>query len=411
MTSGAPTAGVSPAPGLSPPPPSATERWRSIPLGWRIVLLVLAAVAGAELASSTVTGLAGNGGGASGPSSSYDSSDSGTEALAQLFTERGYRVDRLTVSLGQAVLPADSTVFVLDPTSWNGSDTQTLEGAVSNGDRVVRGGRSPGPGVLRSLLGVTSPPAWRATPAGTSRPVVDRPEVSGVRTVVATGNGTFATAPAGGRGPVPLLRGPGGTLALVTQGRGTVVLLASSSPLDNGSLGQADNAALALDLVAPGSAVVFDEYDHGFGRPGTGLAGLPPSWRWGLGIALLAVVVWILSASRRFGPPDGPDRISVPARVQYVDAMATLLSTRPPDQVADAVAPVRVEARRRLCRRLGLPVDAPDDVLAGRLAGGWDVTSLPAGLADAVLRPPGSAEDVVAVGRALSELDREGRNR
>ncbi|HXQ76479.1 MAG TPA: DUF4350 domain-containing protein [Acidimicrobiales bacterium] len=405
MTAGAPT------PGLSPSPPSATERWRGIPLRWRIVLVVLAAVAGAELASSTVTGLGGGGSGASGPSSSYDSSGSGTGALAQLLSERGYRIDRLTDSLGQATLPADSTVFVLDPTSWDASDTETLERAVSKGDRVVLGGRSPGRGVVRSLLGVTSPPAWRPTPAGTSHPVVDLPEVTGVRTVVATGNGTYAMAAARSGGPVPLLQGPGGTLALVAQGRGTVVLLASSSPLANGSLGQADNAALALDLVAPGSVVVFDEYDHGFGRPGTGLSGLPASWRWGLGIALLAVVVWILSASRRFGPPDGPGRITVPARVRYVDAMATLLSTRPIHQVVDAVAPVRVEARRRLCRRLGLPVDAPDDVLAERLGGGWDVTALPHGLADAVLGPPRSAEDVVAVGRALAELDREDRNR
>ncbi len=397
-----------PTPGLSPPPPSVTERWRSIPLRWRVVLVLLAAVGGTELASSTVTGLGGSGSGASGPSSSYDSSGSGTEALAQLLTESGHRVDRLTVPLGQAVLPAGSTVFVLDPTSWNASDTVTLERTLSKGDRVVLGGRSPGRGVLRSLLGVTSPPTWRATPAGISHPVVDLPEVSGVRTVVATGNGTFAMAPARMGGPVPLLRGPGGTLALVAQGRGTVVLLASSSPLHNGSLGQRDDAALALDLVAPGSSVVFDEYDHGFGHPGSGLAGLPASWRWGLGIALLAVVVWILSASRRFGPPDGPDRITVPARVQYVDAMATLLSTRPTDQVAVAVAPVRVEARRRLCRRLGLPVDASDSDVAERLSGGGEVISIPEALADAVLRPPGSAEDVVAVGRALSELDREG---
>jgi hypothetical protein len=403
------TPGVS-TPGLSPSPPSAVERWQSIPLRWRVVLVVLAAVAGVELVSSTVTGLSSGGSGASGPSSSYDSSSSGTGALAQLLTDNGHRVDRLTVSLGAATLPAGSTVFVLDPTSWTTSDTGVLERALSRGDRVVLGGRTPAPGVLRALLGGSSPPVWRQAPAGIAHPVIKLPEVAGVRTVTATGNGTFALPPIETGGPVPLLTGPGGVLALVSRGRGTLVMLASSSPLHNGSLGLADNAALALDLAPSGSPVVFDEYDHGFGRPGRGLAGLPASWRWGLGIALLAVFVWILSASRRFGPPDGPDRITLPPRVRYVDAMATLLSTRPTDQVIAAIAPVRAETRRRLCRRLGIPVDATDQALADRLSNDGD-GSRPGDVAAAVLRPPSTSEDVVAVGRALSELEPEGRNR
>jgi hypothetical protein len=208
-----------------------------------------------------------------------------------------------------------------------------------------------------------------------------------------------------------MLKGSAGVLALVAQGRGTVVLMASSSPFHNSSIGRADNAAFALDLVAPGAPVVFDEYDHGFGRPSPGLAGLPASWRWGLSFMILALLVWIISASRRFGPPDGPDRITVPPRVRYVDAMATLLSTRPTDQVVEAVAPVHDEARRRLCRRLGVPVDASDEMVAHRLANGGTGTVLPPGVADIVLRPMRSAEDVVAVGQALSELEGEGRHR
>jgi len=150
------TSGVTP--GLTPPPPSATQRWRSVPLRWRIVLIALAAVAGAELASSTVTGLGGSGSGASGPSSSYDSSATGTEALRQLLTERGHAVDRLTTALGTTSLSPGSTVFVLDPTSWSSSDTAALERVLSQGGRVVLGGPSPGPGPVRSLLGGRWPP-------------------------------------------------------------------------------------------------------------------------------------------------------------------------------------------------------------------------------------------------------------
>jgi hypothetical protein len=399
------------SPGLSPPPSSAVDRWRRIALGWRIVMIVVALVVAGELASSTVSGLNRSGSGASGPSSSFDASATGTEALTQLLTERGVDVIRLTTSLGATALPAHSTVFVLDPTSWNASDTTSLRRALDEGDRVVVGGPSPAPGVLRALLGVGSPPAWTSVPAGTSHPVTDAPEVDGVGTVSAAGTGSYRAPPTGAGEPVPVLEGPGGILALVRPGRGTLVLLATASPLQNGSLARSDNAAFAVDLVAPGSRLFIDEYDHGFGRPGAGLAGLPAPWRWGLGLLLLAIVVWVLSAARRFGPPDEPDRITVPPRVHYVDAMATLLSTRPADQVVRAAAPVSAEARRRLCRRLGLAGDCSDEVLAAHLAHAWDATAVPAEVVTAVLRPPTTADDVVAVGMALSQLDREGRNR
>jgi hypothetical protein len=394
------------APGLTPTPLAASERWRKVPLGWRIVLVVVAAVIAVDLVSSTFAGVTGNGSGASGPSSSYDSSAAGTEALAQLLNDRGHHVDKLTTSIAISALPLDSAVFILDPTSWTAADTSAVRRDISSGDRVILGGPPPASGVLRSLLGVGQPPVWRTQSAGTTHRTSAATFLSGVGSVVAPGPGSYDDPATGPRAPLPLLRGPDGTLALVTQGRGNLVLLASSSPLQNQALGRADNAAFALDLVGT-RPVVIDEYDHGFGRAGTGLAGLPASWRWGLGLGLLALVIWVLSAARRFGPPDEPDRITVPPRVRYVDAMATLLSTRPPDQMIEATRPVSVEARRRLCRHLGLPSDASDDVLAARLAHGWDATVLPVGLADAVVRPPRSTADVIAVGTALSELDRE----
>jgi hypothetical protein len=91
--------------------------------------------------------------------------------------------------------------------------------------------------------------------------------------------------------------------------------------------------------------------------------------------------------------------------------MATLFSTRPPDQVIEAVAPVRVEARRQLCRRLGLPVDATDDVVAGRVADAGYVTGLTQVQADVILQAPSSVADVVAVGTALAQLEGEDRYR
>jgi hypothetical protein len=319
-------------------------------------------------------------------------------------------VHQLAASLGSSPLPGHDTLFVLDPTSWNTSDTRALVAVVSAGDRLVLGGRPPA-GVLRTLLGHSVTPSWRSVVAGTTHPVSAPFLVSGVDTVVAPGRGVYIPTTTRPSGLTPVLAGSEGDLALVGGHGGSIVLLASSSPLRNGALGRADNAALALRLVTPGSPVVFDEYDHGFGRSGTGLAGLPAAWRWGLALALLAIVVWVVSAARRFGPPDQPGRVTVPPRVGYVDAMATLLSTRPADQVIEAAAPVREEARRQLCRRLGLPTEATDDVVAGRLADAGYLPGLSEEQTGVILRPPSSVADVVAVGSALAQLEGEDRYR
>jgi hypothetical protein len=399
-----------PAPGLSPSPMSATERWRRVPFGWRVVIVIVVAVVVAEYASSVVSGLGGSGGGAVGSSSTYDSSATGTEALAQLLGERGHAVERLGAPLADRPATARRTVFVLDPATWSSADTAALRRDLAVGDRVVLGGRPPT--ALSRLLGISSPPSWQSAAAGATHPVSAATELTGVHTVISPGPGAYVGTGAPAGTVTPLLRGPGATLAFVAgAGPGSVVLLASSSPLRNGVIGRADNAAFALDLVPSGWAVTFDEYDHGFGRPGTGLAGLPAPWRWGLGLALAAVLVWILSAARRFGPPDPPARIPVPARVRYVDAMATLLSTRPAHDRVEAAEPVRREARRRLCRHLGVPFDAADDVMAARLAYGVGATGVPASTAEAVLRPPATPEDLVALGAALAELERHDRGR
>ena len=61
--------------------------------------------------------------------------------------------------------------------------------------------------------------------------------------------------------------------------------------------------------ISPVAApVAFDEYDHLLTSSGSGIAGLPGHWQAGLLLALVAVVVWILSAARRFGPATAASR-------------------------------------------------------------------------------------------------------
>ncbi len=183
------------------------------------------------------------------------------------------------------------------------------------------------------------------------------------------------------------------------------MLLADPAPLENGSQARADDALLGLNLAGPaGRPVVFDEYDHGYGQSGSGIAGLPIEWKVGLALALAAVLVWIVSAFRRFGPPEADDRHLPPPRRAYVDAMGSLLVSVEPTARAEAAQPLRDEGRRRLCRRLGLDSEAPDAAIlhAAHLAG------VPEAVVTAVITPSGNGKELVAMGRTVASLEARG---
>ena len=382
---------------------SVAERWRRLPRRYQVTWVVIGAIVLFEIASSLVSGLGSAGSGAAGPSSSYDSSPTGTEALAQLLSQRGHQVVRQTVALSSASPPAGASVFVLDPVSWTNADTGALVHLLHQGHRVVLGGEPPKAGILRAVLDTEAVPQWQSEAAGPVRPIVDVADDAGVSTVSSPGAGTYRLGTV--NGTITLVGGPRGALALLATGA-PLVLLASSSPLQNGTIATDDNAAFALDLAGSGT-VVFDEYDHGFGHPGSGLAGLPARWRWGLGIALVAVVISILSAARRFGPPAVRQRALIPARVEYVDAMATDFSARRADELAEVVAPVVDEARRLLTARAGVDPAAPVAVAAEALARYPMPQEDASALVHAVASSPRTPEDVVALGRVVARLERD----
>jgi hypothetical protein len=347
-----------------------------------------------------------------GSASSLDTSSRGTAALAQLLSARGHQVHQLEDPLNGAPLPERGTLFVLDPQKNQSGELAAISRYVMAGGRAVLAGR-PANRTLRALLGTGPLPIWQSAQAGQSTPLAPAPENYAVSTVVSNGIGSWrygATI-----GPVSsragsarvLLGGPGGGLALLASvGRGRLVLLASASPLDNGDLALADNAAFALDLAGPaGSPVTFDEYDHLESSAGAGIAGLPGHWQAALLLGLLAVVVWILSAARRFGPPMPAERDLVPPRIAHVDALAALLASGSPSRLMAGAAPLRRAARERLCRALGARSDATDPDLVLRAAS----TTMPPELATAVLVESGLEEDLLALGRAYATLSERGR--
>jgi hypothetical protein len=393
--------------GDPPGPPEAgliglKARWRLVPAGWKAVIIVaVAVIAGAgliRLASAVSEGSA-----PEGPqSSSFSPTPQGLAAYSQLLSASSVRVVQLTAPLGQATFPVRATVVVAAPSSWSAQYSTALAKLLRSGGRVVVAGEPP-PGLLSALVGENRAPTWSGQPIETSRAVGASPLVFGVEQVDSTGPGAWSAI----KGADPLLAS-GSTYLAVSEhvGPGTLVLLASPSPLQDRLIDRADNAAFAIDIgTSSGRLVVFDEYDHGYGKSGEGFAGLPYSWQTALLIALAAVIIWLLSAARRFGPPEATERDLAPPRVAYVDAIATLMSTAPPDRVASATSSVQARAREGLCRRIGAPADATD----------WEIerAASSAGvrhdLVTAVLSAPRTTDELVAVGRASSELAREQR--
>ena len=388
-------------------PPSAVERWRRLPRRWRLLLIAMAAIVTLYFASSLVAGIYQSPSSTpTGYSSSEDASPVGTEAMAKLLAARHHPVQSLTVPLANAHLPTNGTLFVLDPAASLTPSAAALEDFVGNGGRLVLGGHIA-TAVLHDLLSATPVPVWQPVAAGDAHPVEHTAADVDVTTVLGTGGGSWQL-PSGAR-PSVLLQGPAGALALdATVGRGTLVLLASSAPLQNRQLAQVDDAAFALDLSGPaGAPVLFDEYDHGLGRAGTGLAGLPSHWKAALLLGLLAALVWLWSAARRFGPPQRAERELIPARVLHVDAMASLLASGKTERAAAAAAPLREQGRAALQRRLRAGPEATDQQLA-ELAASSSFPSLTPQLVADLLDAPRSESDLVAEGRAFVALGSEG---
>ncbi|MGO8876488.1 MAG: DUF4350 domain-containing protein [Acidimicrobiales bacterium] len=393
-------------------PPSAAgrdtagERWNRLSWRWRLVLIICAAIIVLYFAGSLVNGVYQPPSTTpTGTSSSVDTSAAGTEGMARLLAARGHSVQSLTAPLSSTALPTSGTLFVLDPVSSVTPSLPALEAYLGNGGRLVLGGQIP-TSTLQALLGTTPAPVWQASPSGNASPVEHTSSDAGVSTVLGGPSGSWRV-PATPHLSV-LLQGPGGPLAVdASVGRGTLLLLASTAPLQNSRLAQADDAAFAIDLAGPAKEpTAFDEYDHGLGRSGTGLAGLPTHWKVALGLALLAALVWMWSAARRFGPPQRAERELIPPRVAHVDAMAALLASGSTERMAAAVAPLREQGRIHLRRALRAGADATDEQLA-QLAASAGAGSLSPEAVGALLATPRSAAELVDEGRAFVALGPE----
>jgi hypothetical protein len=168
------------------------------------------------------------------------------------------------------------------------------------------------------------PPFWTGTEDSARKALIPLGDVETVASL--DGTGLEGLGPA-----LPMLGPDSAPMAAVTPlGRGTVILLADSSPLTNRGLARADNAAFGL-AVAGDRPVAFLETVHGYGVS-RGFGGLPTEVKWALlGLALTSLVaLWV--AGKRFGDPEDEDAEPPPPRVEYVDALAGSLARAKPEK-------------------------------------------------------------------------------
>ena len=207
----------------------------------RLALVLAAAFVGIVLALEWFAPTPG------GPAGSSDATaPAGAAAYADLLARDGREVVRLREPVAEA--GEIGTLVVLEPQHVDPEEARAIGRRVRDGMRLVAGGGATG--WLRDVL--AEPPAKGDGAPGRARVVGEAPETAGLRAVRFVRGGAWARL----GDTASLLATASGPVAVAAgQGEGRVVLLADPTPLLNGALADADNAAFALDVAArrPGS--------------------------------------------------------------------------------------------------------------------------------------------------------------
>ena len=309
---------------------------------WRAVLVVLGAVVLVDMGLGAVRSITGSPGGPS--SSSYATGADATAAYAELLTRAGYEVARVRTTPSRAALDPRSTAVLLDPVSVATADADALATFVRAGGRLVFGGK---PGRWLNRL-VASPPRWSPILVVGAHVLAPAPETVGLARVETRGGGSE------GRGTLPLLgNAEAALLDAAAVGRGRILLLADSSPLQNRLLGSADNAALRARArrrraagPSPSSRATTAT------APASGLRPRSRSRGWLLVRARPRRARLIVARGRRFGPPEEEAAELPPPRREYVDSLAGVVARGQ----ATATRLLEPVAREAACsrRRAGL---------------------------------------------------------
>jgi hypothetical protein len=118
--------------------------------------------------------------------------------------------------------------------------------------------------------------------------------------------------------------------AMRSVGNGRVYVIADPYPVSNAGIGEADNAAVILNILAGlprGSVIAFDEYHQGLTEHGTLSARLVREpWGWAIIYAAALIFLYLALSGRRFGRAATPAPIAtLRSRAEYVATISGLL--------------------------------------------------------------------------------------
>ncbi len=308
------------------------------------------------------------------PLSSRSNQPDGAHALFLWLDRLGYRADD-GVSQGFD-LPANTrAVLVLEPTQPILEDEwQVLDEWVEDGGVLVLAGAGfTSLSAMRhydvGLRFLNEPLASAAAAAPLLlSPPLDEPAEVLAEAYLETNRSDYAVHIAAAEGPV-VISWP--------QGRGRVIVSASTYPFTNLGLKAPGNPQLALSLISSGRRLVgrvwFDEWHHGQRGDRSRLAG-PADWlRFtpaGRALLYVAAVVFValLLGGRRFGRPTAlPSALARRTPLEYVTAIASL--SRRAGHRRAVLLQYRQALKRHLGRRYRLDPTLEDDVYVKRLAG------------------------------------------
>jgi hypothetical protein len=337
-----------------------------------------------------------------------DASPLGGKGFQLLLRRLGYQVHLQDEAL--TTMPNDARVWILlDPeTRFSRRETDLLLSWVRSGGTLIwacapatssfawnSGSDQTAHSLLCQKLGVTS--SYAFTPNDAPLPVLTPLTPSSANEYW---NGvTKATASADliriDRPNLELASTPAGTeLARIAVGNGQVFVMADALMWTNYALDKPDNAVLATNLIrlhAMNGGVYFDERDHPNNDAAASANGQSapdltdylwrPPIRWAVLQLLGALLLWWALAGRRLGAPVPlMEQEPVTRAGQFAQAMGSLF--RKANRPAAVAQTLGNSFRRETTARVGLPLDASDDLIAERVA---QSTGLPAPMIDRLL--------------------------
>lgn len=202
------------------------------------------------------------------------------------------------------------------------------------------------------------------------------------------------------------------TVAMRTEGRGTVIVVGTVMPFLSDSLSNADNAAFAVALTAAartsGGVVAFDEYHHGVHPAPSLLVLVERTWpgralllMLGLGFAFVALT------GRRLGPPQPLDPRPPRSSLEYVRGFAGLVRRAGRQEIVRDR--LRRELQAGLARSAGLDPATPFAEIVERIRDGAPSRADEAAAIDRELRQRLRERDLVrTVARVATLLREEG---